>query len=86
MASCATQRWSNVSQAAFNCLVQKAAQQGLPISGNSGTTVHSGFTIAWLFDPNAQILEITCTNSPGWAPCGLINAKIHDVVEQTGCI
>jgi hypothetical protein len=64
------------------CLMQKMSQQGITVSGNNGTIVQSGVTITRMYDPKSQVLEITCNDSPFWAPCGLVNAKIHDSVEQ----
>ena len=82
--ACETQTFTGITQARFNCLVQKAAQtSGIAISGNTGSADKDGITIRWQFDPVAQTLELQCTESPFFVPCGTINAQIHNLVN--GC-
>jgi hypothetical protein len=81
MAACAAQVFNNFTPAAWECLVQKAASNGITIDGNSGEASQSGFTIAWNYDPGAQTIQLQCTDSPFWAPCSTINGKIHELVE-----
>ncbi len=83
MAPCDKQIFSQVTQEQFGCLVEKAAQAGLPLAGNAGQGSKSGFTVAWQYDPVAQTLEIQCLDAPFLVPCSVINAKIHDLVG--GC-
>jgi hypothetical protein len=84
MASCATQVFSAITQARFDCLVLKAQGSGINITGNSGVQSKDGITIRWHFDPAGQTLELQCTDSPFFVPCGIINGKIHDIVD--GCL
>ncbi len=84
MSACPTQSFNNVSQDVFNCLVNKAASYGITISGNSGQGTKDGFTVTWNYDPAAETLQLQCTDSPWWAPCGTINSTIEGVVE--GCM
>lgn len=56
MATCPTQSFQNVSQAAWNAIKAAANQQlqplGIgPISGNSGSLSHEGITLTWNFVP-----------------------------------
>jgi hypothetical protein len=81
MGACATQTFSGVTQARFDCLVQKAAAAGIAIAGDVGQASKDGITIRWQFDPAGQTLELQCTDSPFFLPCGTINAKIHDLVD-----
>ena len=84
MAACATQTFNGITQARFNCLVLKAkATTGIEITGNSGSASKNGITIRWQFDPVGKTLELQCTDSPVLVPCGVINGKIHDLVD--GC-
>lgn len=83
---CATQTFNSVSPAAWSCLKAKAADAGFPINSDAGSQSAQGFTISWAYDPAAQTLQITCTNSPFWATCSLINGKIHDLIEKSGCL
>lgn len=82
MGGCATQIFTNVTQQRFNCLVAKAAAAGITINGNSGQATQSGVTIRWAFDPVAQTLEFQCMSAPFLVPCGIINSKVHDLVDS----
>jgi len=81
MSSCATQSFSNITLDQFNCLVTKAKDAGINISGNSGSVSQDGITIAWTFEPAANTLSIQCTSAPFFVSCGTINSKIHDLVD-----
>ncbi len=82
MAACATQTFSGVTQARFECLVEKANAAGISISGNSGQASQNGIAIRWLFDPAAQTLELQCMDSPFFISCGMLNSRIHDLVDS----
>lgn len=83
MASCATQTFSGITPARFQCLTQKAqAATGIKIAGNSGEASKDGVKIRWLYDPTAQSLELQCTKAPIFISCGIINGKIHDLVDS----
>ena len=82
MSSCATQVFSNVTQAQFDCLSQKASAAGINISGNAGSASQDRITVEWTFEPTAATLSIQCTSAPFFALCGTINSKIHDLVES----
>jgi len=82
MSSCATQVFSNVTPAQFDCLSQNASAAGINISGNTGSASQDGITVEWTFDPTAATLSIQCTSAPFFALCGTINSKIHDLVES----
>jgi hypothetical protein len=81
MSSCATQTFTAITQARFDCLVQKAQSQGITISGNSGEATRDSITIRWAFDPAAQTLELQCTSAPFFLTCGTINHEVHDIVD-----
>ena len=81
MAACATQIFSGITQARFDCLMQKAQTAGIAIAGNAGVGNKDGITIRWQFDPAGQTLELQCTGSPFFLSCGTINGKIHDLVD-----
>ena len=82
MSACATQTFENLTQARFDCLVQKAASSGIVISGNEGQASKEGITLRWKFDPASQTLELQCMNEPVFFSCGDINGKIHDIVDS----
>ncbi len=81
MAACATQTFTGITQARFNCLVQKAQASGITINGNVGVATHAGITIRWQFDPTANTLELQCMAHPLLATCGLVNGRIHDLID-----
>jgi hypothetical protein len=82
MGGCAKQTFTQVNQASFDCLKQKALSIGITITSNQGQDSKNGVTIAWAFDPNAQTLDLTCLEKPFYAPCGTVNSKIHDLVDS----
>jgi hypothetical protein len=83
MSACATQTFTGITQARFNCLVQKAQANGISISGNVGQDTKDGITIRWKFDPAGQTLELQCMSSPFFISCGMVNSQIHQIVD--GC-
>lgn len=82
MSACAMLSYNNVTQAAWNCGIQTAAQYGVTITTPSGSATVNGFTIAWNYNAAQQTLTLQCTDSPFWAPCSTINSHINDAVEQ----
>jgi hypothetical protein len=81
MGACDTQTFSGITQARFDCLVQQATTAGIAITGDAGEATRDGITIRWQFDPAGQTLELQCTASPFFVPCGTINAKIQALVD-----
>jgi hypothetical protein len=82
MAGCATQTFTGITQARFDCLVQRVqATTGIAISGNAGSAGEDGVTIRWEFDPVGGTLELQCMSKPFIISCGTINGKIHDLVD-----
>jgi len=84
MGSCAAQTFTNITPDKFAALQQKAALSSINITGNSGQASQQGITISWQFDPTAQTLMIQCLDHPFFAPCGTINGKIHDLIDEIG--
>ena len=82
MAGCSADNFSNVSAAAFTCLVAKAAKYGVIIKSDSGSTSASGFTISWNYDRGGSTLSIQCTDKPFWAPCKTVKAKVKEEVQS----
>ncbi len=80
--ACDKQTFLGVTPDAFNCLIAKATANGMPISGNSGQASEGGFTLAWNYNPEAQMLDIQCLESPFMAPCLMINGKIESMVRE----
>jgi hypothetical protein len=82
--SCAMLSYNNVTPAAWQCGVDKAAGYGITISANVGSVTARGFTVKWNYAPAAETFTIQCTDSPWIVPCSLINGTINDAVE--GCL
>lgn len=82
MAGCAAQIFSNFAPDRFARLVAKAAGEGVVINGPAGTYTHSGVTVTWNYDANAQNLKIQCIKSPLLPGCGAINASIHNLIDS----
>jgi hypothetical protein len=83
MSACAEQIFNGITNAHFICILGEAQAAGINISGNEGSASQDGITVAWAYDPTAQTLRIHCTSAPFFVPCGMINSKIHDIVD--GC-
>ena len=83
--ACATQTFSNVTAAVWQCLCEKAAAANFPITGPNGSQSAKGVTISWAYDAAAATLAVTCTAKPFFVSCGSINAEIHHIFDGTGC-
>jgi len=86
MAACASQTFSNVSPTKWACLKTKISAAGYAIGSDQGSVSDQGYTIAWRYDAAAQTLTLQCLDSPWWVPCSAVNAKIHDLFDQSGCV
>ena len=81
MAGCSADSFSNVSAAAFSCLVAKAAKYGLTINSDAGTGTASGFTVSWNYDRAGAKLTIQVTDKPFWAPCSTVKSKVKEEIQ-----
>ena len=86
MGACATQTFSNVPIAAWDRLKAKAASAGFSISSDSGSHSAGGLTVQWNYNASAETLSITCTDRPWYLTCSMINGKIHELIDNSGCI
>lgn len=86
MSGCATQTFSNISSTVWACLKAKAAAQGVPLTSDKGTITQGGITIEYAYDGPAQTLQLTCTSKPFIISCGTVNAKIHELIDGSGCL
>jgi hypothetical protein len=90
--ACPSVLFNNVTVDAWNRLKQKAtafAQSrnvSLPAVNDQGNVSHMGFSVTWVYDPNAKTLTITCTEHPFLISCGLINAQVQHGIAATGSI
>ncbi len=82
MSACATQTFQGVTQARFDCLVQKASGWGITISSTEGQSSKDGITVRWKFDLASQTLELQCLDYPFLLSCGLISNMIHNLVDS----
>lgn len=80
--ACAAQVFSGVNADQFCALQAKANGQGLAITGNQGSVSHSGVTVEYSYDSTAETLTLTCTGKPFIASCGMVNSRLHDLVES----
>jgi hypothetical protein len=80
--SCDPQVFSGITDARFQCLVAKAAENGIAISGNSGSASKDGITIAWNFDPESGSLTLQCTAAPAFVPCSIVNGRLQQLVAS----
>jgi hypothetical protein len=74
--------YNNVSEDAWNRILNAVAQYGITINDDSGTKSASGFTIGWNYNRAAETLATQCLDSPFWISCSTINSHINDAVEN----
>lgn len=77
MNGCPPMTFDGLTPDRYAQLLLKAAAQGLPITGDSGSTTYQGIDVTWGYDPAAQTLTIECTNKPFFVPCSMIEQKIR---------
>lgn len=82
MAECAAQQFNNISPAQFAYLMAAAKSQGIAIDGTSGQATQGGITISWSYTADSNTLTIQCLSAPFFLTCGVINAKIRDLIYQ----
>jgi len=79
---CDAQVFTSVTPEQFARILKKAAESGLRLGGNRGELSHSGFSIAWHFDPDNNTFTVQCTKHPFLMPCTFINSRMHDLVQS----
>ena len=82
MAGCAADTFPNVSAAAFDCLVAKAAKYGVKINSDSGSSSASGFTISWNYDRAGSSLTIQCLKKPIIFGCSTVRNQVKQQVQD----
>jgi hypothetical protein len=82
MSACAMQSFGNVTNDVWNCCKAAADKYGVEITTDSGSTTSHGFTVSWNYNAPNQVLQLQVTDKPFWAPCSLVNSKIHDAVDE----
>jgi hypothetical protein len=83
MSACASQTFSNITPDKWTALQAKAAQNNISLNGDSGQTTQQGFTFSWQYDAASASLTIQCLEHPFWAPCGVVNGRVHDLVDAS---
>lgn len=81
MSPCAAQIFSNITAEKWLAIQSKAAQHDIVLSGDSGQATQQGFAITWQYDRATTTLSIQCLEHPVLVTCGMINGRIHDLVE-----
>ena len=61
-----------------------SGEYGISIETERGEQTHSGFTLAWVYEPSAQTLEIQCRAKPFLIPCGVVNRRIGSLAQECG--
>lgn len=82
MAGCAADTFTNVSAAAFDCLVAKAAKYGVKIDSDSGSSSAMGFTISWNYVRAGSSLTIQCVKKPIIIGCSTIRNQVREQVQD----
>jgi hypothetical protein len=81
MSACPSQTFLKITPEQFASLEKKAQGAGVPIQGNSGGASKFGGHFTWNYDPAAQHLTITVTETPFLMNCESVNARIKSLVE-----
>ena len=85
MAACDALTFSGVDGSKWTCakdLVQR--EYGIRIGSDQGQASAKGFTLNWNYNAGQQTLRIQCTDSPWFAPCGLISGRIRSTASKCG--
>ncbi len=83
MSACARQLFEGVTAPAWQAIVRAVKDQtGIEITTDDGSASKEGFCVAWRYAPDKGELMVQCMESPWWVPCGLINSKVHDLVDS----
>jgi hypothetical protein len=80
MSSCPPMTFSEVTPEKYQELMLRAQEQGLELSGESGSTSFQGMDFEWNYDAAARSLTIQCTNKPFLIPCSVIESKIRGAI------
>ena len=70
-----------MTQDRFDALAERGRASGIAINGNSGSAVKDGITVRWLYDADAETLELQCMDLPFFIPCAVVMAKIRELVD-----
>lgn len=71
-----------ITQVVFKRLRKKAAQNGIPVSSQSGEAMKDGVTIQWKYDPEAELLEVACVRVPFWIDAARVHRKLSEEIES----
>ena len=83
--NCAAQVFSNVTTTAWACLKAAAAAQNITIGGDNGTIKPGyGVEVSYNYDRAKETLSITCSSNI--LSCATVNAKVHELIDNSGCI
>jgi hypothetical protein len=89
---CPSVLFNGVTADGWDCVKQKVRTYAerrniaLPALDDRGEVSHLGFSLSWVYDPDAQMLTITCTSRPFLISCAQINAQVQHGIAGTGCI
>lgn len=83
MSQCAAQVFTDITRDRWTALQNKAAQNNIDLSADSGQSTQQGFTFSWQYVAETATLTIQCLDRPFWAPCGTINGRVHDLIESS---
>jgi hypothetical protein len=85
MELCREQLFENITPAIYTSLAERVnAKTGVIITGNAGQASAQGYTVAYRFDPNMEVLSLQCAEAPRperWFP-GKIETKISQMVQD----
>lgn len=81
----AAQIFSNITPNQYECLLRKANEAGLRMSGNAGITSARGVDLAWDYSPEASQLTVQCLSAPFFIRSESVDASIRCLVQQSGC-
>jgi hypothetical protein len=80
MGICPAQSFRNITPDEWQTLVERAAQNNIPLGGDSGQSTQQGFTFCWEYDVKLSILTIQCLDHPFLVPCSAIRQYIQALI------
>jgi hypothetical protein len=83
MSQCAQQIFQNITPDRWAAIQAKAAQHNIDLSSDSGETTQRGLTFIWAYNSSDATLMIQCLDYPFGLTCGMINGRLHDLIDAS---
>jgi len=84
MTGCPPITLTGVTDAAWQCLRNRALAVGIRVAGDSGSASAQGASVEYHRDPETHTLTVTITQLPGWADCAMVTTRLREAAAGCG--